>query len=671
LGSCLEKSAKIIFEKSKPLRESIIQRYCSNCIHDYDAAPSKESLGESAQTELLRTTMSVRQSIKNSTSLPTVVPAPLQWSRFKKVLIVGWYGTETVGDKAIISEIIRRLKNSNRKIQITVASLYPFITRRTFDEIGAENIRIVKTYSIDYIETCQSVDAVVMGGGPLMGMEPLGFVLTAFAEARKANIPCIIEGCGIGPLMADEHILAVKEILRLSAQIRVRDKTSLSWVIENTGRVDAICTGDPAASFVEEWKKETLPDQKIHGEVYFACFLREITFEYANGESLVNFLAFREHFEKELGMLVCNIREKTGLKPLLMPMHTFAIGQDDRDFARRFAKTYLQDGDYDIGNKVYSPQDILSVMSRSKFNVCMRFHSILFAEKLDVPFVAIDYTGGGKIKGFLKDQNKLEFMFDRSDISNKNWRQKIDNILLRHNLRSMSVVHLCSQDFGGAGKAAYRLHKGLQTIGVNSTMLVLNKRSGDSSVKVLPIDYAGSTATASDVPVYNSPLWMQQLRKWHKLLLNYPKRPAGLEMFTDAESDIRIDLVQEIRDADIINLHWVAGEMDYPSASIALGNKPVVWTLHDMNPFTGGCHYAGDCLNYKTSCGACPQLGSDMENDLSKHVWKQKYDVYKALTINIATPSRWLGKCAAESKLFSPFPVTVIPNGIPIDIFMP
>ena len=235
----------------------------------------------------------------------------------------------------------------------------------------------------------------------------------------------------------------------------------------------------------------------------------------------------------------------------------------------------------------------------------------------------------------------------------------------------LKVVHLSTQDFGGAGKAAYRLHKGLQTIGVDSTMLVLNKRSGDSSVKVLPIDYTGSTAISLDVPVYNSPLWMKQLRKWHKLLSNYPKRPAGLEMFTDAESDIRIDLVQEIRDADIINFHWVAGEIDFPGASIAMGNKPVVWTLHDMNPFTGGCHYAGDCLNYKTSCGACPQLGSDTENDLSNHVWKQKYDVYKTLTINIVTPSRWLGKCAAESKLFSPFPVTLIPYGFPIDIFMP
>jgi glycosyltransferase involved in cell wall biosynthesis len=236
---------------------------------------------------------------------------------------------------------------------------------------------------------------------------------------------------------------------------------------------------------------------------------------------------------------------------------------------------------------------------------------------------------------------------------------------------SIKVVHLCSQDFGGAGKAAYRLHKGLQSIGVDSTMLVLNKRSGDPSVKVLPTDYSGGIVTCSDIPNYDSPIYMQQWRRWYTLLSNYPKRPAGLEMFTDGTSDIRLDLIQEIQEADIINLHWVAGSVDCPSAPMAIGGKPIIWTLHDMNSFTGGCHYAGDCRKYIEGCGACPQLGSDTEHDLSHHVWKQKYDAYNALNINIVTPSRWLGKCASESKLFSRFPVTVIPYGFPVDIFKP
>ncbi len=671
LGSCFEKPASIIFEESQGLRKSIIQRYCSDCIHDYHAAPSKESLEEQSREDLLNNYMSVRHSLINSSKAPSAPPKAVDWSKFRKALIVGWYGTETAGDKAIIADIIRRLKNENSQIQITVASLYPFVTDRTIKEIEAENIKIIKTHSAEYILACRSTDSVIMGGGPLMGMESLGFVLTAFAEARKKNIPCIVEGCGIGPLIETEHILAVKEILRLSTQIRVRDKSSLDWAISNTSRVDAVCTEDPAARFVEKWKKTDLQDQKIQDEEHFACFLREITLEYANGESSSTFLAFRERFEQELGKFVCHIREKTGLKPFLMPMHTFAVGEDDRDFARRFAKTYLQDGDYNIGNRIYSPQDILSVMSRSKFNICMRFHSVLFAEKLDVPFVAIDYTGGGKIKGFLKDQKKLKFMFDRTKISNKNWSQKLDSILLKYDLRNFKVVHLCSQDYGGAGKAAYRLHKGLQQIGVNSKMLVLNKKSGDPSVEVFPSKYTERLQQSLNVSSYESPLWSQQVLRWQTELAKYPNRPVGLEIFTDALSDIHIDQIQDIKDADIVNLHWVAGTLDYPSAPLALKDKQIVWTLHDMNPFSGGCHYSGDCENYKESCGTCPQLGSTIAEDMSRQIWNHKYYAFKSLNLNIVTPSKWLANCASKSSLLSNYPVKVIPNGLPLNTFKP
>jgi polysaccharide pyruvyl transferase WcaK-like protein len=47
-------------------------------------------------------------------------------------------------------------------------------------------------------------------------------------------------------------------------------------------------------------------------------------------------------------------------------------------------------------------------MKKSKLNICMRFHSVLFAHTLNTDFIAIDYTMGGKIHAFLKDNNVLE-----------------------------------------------------------------------------------------------------------------------------------------------------------------------------------------------------------------------------------------------------------------------
>jgi FkbM family methyltransferase len=233
------------------------------------------------------------------------------------------------------------------------------------------------------------------------------------------------------------------------------------------------------------------------------------------------------------------------------------------------------------------------------------------------------------------------------------------------------VVHICTQDFGGAGKAAYRLHKGLQKVGVDSTMLVVNKQSGDPSVKVFPSEYLGSVKQSLNIPSYGSPLWRQQMLRWQNELTKYPNRPGGLEMFTDALSDIQLEQVQEIRDADIINLHWVAGSLDYPNAPLALRDKQIVWTLHDMNPLTGGCHYSGDCEKYQERCGACPQLGSNIQEDLARQNWDQKFYAFQNLDLNIVTPSKWLADCASKSSLLSKFPITVMPYGFPLDTFKP
>ena len=50
---------------------------------------------------------------------------------------------------------------------------------------------------------------------------------------------------------------------------------------------------------------------------------------------------------------------------------------------------------------------------------------------------------------------------------------------------------------------------------------------------------------------------------------------------------------------------------------------PIVWTLHDMNPFTGGCHYSGDCGKFRESCGACPELQSTIQEDFSSESWEE------------------------------------------------
>jgi glycosyltransferase involved in cell wall biosynthesis len=94
-----------------------------------------------------------------------------------------------------------------------------------------------------------------------------------------------------------------------------------------------------------------------------------------------------------------------------------------------------------------------------------------------------------------------------------------------------------------------------------------------------------------------------------------------------------------------------------------------------MNAFTGGCHYSTGCRKFEKQCGACPQLGSSEDTDLSRTVWKRKRKAYRSSVkdslLHIVTPSEWLAQEARRSTLFYDVPVHVIPNGIDANTYRP
>lgn len=100
--------------------------------------------------------------------------------------------------------------------------------------------------------------------------------------------------------------------------------------------------------------------------------------------------------------------------------------------------------------------------------------------------------------------------------------------------------------------------------------------------------------------------------------------------------------------------------------------KPVVWSLHDMWGFTGGCHYDEKCGKYQSNCFSCPILGSNKVKDLSRYVFSRKRKTYKKLdNLVVIGVSRWLAECARHSSLFADKRVVHIPNPIDTTIFSP
>jgi glycosyltransferase involved in cell wall biosynthesis len=221
----------------------------------------------------------------------------------------------------------------------------------------------------------------------------------------------------------------------------------------------------------------------------------------------------------------------------------------------------------------------------------------------------------------------------------------------------MNIFNVNTYDTcGGAAIAAYRIHKGLCGIGINSKMLVQYKASDDKSVLG---------------PNNRLKRGFALLRPTLDSSLKYLFACGSKNIFHTAWLPL-LDVPSQIdsMSPDIVHLHWICDGM-LRIEKLKYINKPIVWTLHDMWAFTGGCHYDDGCGRFHQICGNCPQLVVNCKNDLSRSVMIRKTKALNKLDITIVTPSNWLAECAKESSLFKERRIEIIPNGLDLSMFKP
>ncbi|EOW9092347.1 glycosyltransferase family 4 protein [Vibrio cholerae] len=222
----------------------------------------------------------------------------------------------------------------------------------------------------------------------------------------------------------------------------------------------------------------------------------------------------------------------------------------------------------------------------------------------------------------------------------------------------MKILIVNTSDIqGGAARAAYRLHKALLAEGVDSQMLVQSKSSDDFTVlgpqsklqKVM-----GKVRPSLDsIPI-------RRYKQRTKTLFSPSWVPfSGL-----------VDKINGLN-PDVVHLHWINAGM-LRIEDLARIKAPIVWSLHDMWAFTGGCHYDDGCSAYKRQCNQCPVLVSNNVKDLSFKVWQRKQVVFPQLSqMTIIGLSKWLTECASSSTLFRDNRVVNLPNPIDTKVFSP
>lgn len=201
------------------------------------------------------------------------------------------------------------------------------------------------------------------------------------------------------------------------------------------------------------------------------------------------------------------------------------------------------------------------------------------------------------------------------------------------------MTHLTFSTSGGAGVVASRLHQAQQKLGWESDLIA----ASSSDLRSKPLEHPSVTlSTAID---------------------NYVYRDSGFEALYSDSRDKRSVLKSTFPNSDIFHLHWINGLFDISTTQL-FSQKPVFWTLHDMNPFTGGCHHSFGCERFITDCGACPAVRSIFQSRPPKNL-ERKIASYKTWPqLHVVTPSSWLAEQAKKSAAFSAVPISVIHNPV-------
>lgn len=214
----------------------------------------------------------------------------------------------------------------------------------------------------------------------------------------------------------------------------------------------------------------------------------------------------------------------------------------------------------------------------------------------------------------------------------------------------MKVVHINYSDSeGGAAIAAYRHHEAMLQAGIDSKMLVVNKKTNDPNIYKIKKN--------------------RFLLIWkiiNKIIMKYYQFFA-VWSWNHFGNDITNN--QHIKNADVIILHWINHYTLSVSAieKLLKTGKPIFWFMHDMWPITGGCHHSFECEKYTTICGNCPLTHNRKGNKIKKDIsfWQHNEKLRKLSNyqnLKILTPSQWLKKKVMKSGVFHNNEVYVVRN---------
>jgi polysaccharide pyruvyl transferase WcaK-like protein len=348
-----------------------------------------------------------------------------------RILICGWYGTETLGDKAILGGIVEVVRRRWPGVTVDLASLEPYVSRMTVRQMPELRIHRVLSLGEAFAHVSGSeYSAVAFGGGPLMSSIPwCTHLLELFAAAKQVGSKCLIAGCGIGPLFVDYRNAAIKHLLEIANEVVLRDEGSekIARDVLKIERQFEVAL-DPAFLWIRRHGKTLEKEPK---QILLA--LRDWPIEeFAARLDRTRAEQIKTAYESELVVMIAEmLRLDPSLKLVPFCMHKYAVGGDDRIFYRRLLSQFPEIL-CRLDNRHRTPAEDLDLIGGSRAILAMRFHSVVFSLATNTPFLAIDYTLGGKIAGLLSDIGARDLLIPIDRFDGKDTARRL--LSLKHSI---------------------------------------------------------------------------------------------------------------------------------------------------------------------------------------------------------------------------------------------
>jgi polysaccharide pyruvyl transferase WcaK-like protein len=418
-------------------RRQLAAESCPGCIHDYtggvDPRPAQRDTIKEIKREVFRQPQSMQYMRERAARTPAA-PARRLLEKARVMTIVGWYGTETAGDKLILAGIIEHALSINPDMRFSLSSITPFFTQHTLRELGYEDIVSVYPFSMDgFCEAAVEADVAAIGGGPLMELAEVADLLRFQFVMRTLGKPYVVMGCGIGPLYSDIITGFVGEIVTNASAVLLRDRKSVDWVREKGLDAEPVEWLDPSMRYIvpRAASFRTAPPRREGDPLQVTVCFRMLTSEYSGDLSREDHLALRGSMRAEHARFI-NALTGRGVVVHLVPMHTFFIGMDDRQYYASIMPDLDHPENVRFHNRIYAPQDVLRIMKNSDVVVGMRFHSVVFATSLGVPTLACDYGYGsgqqGKVGNYVSGMGLGDYLVDARTTTADEMLERFDAI---------------------------------------------------------------------------------------------------------------------------------------------------------------------------------------------------------------------------------------------------